>query len=75
MKSFRKLAVAGIAVAALGLAMPAFGQGNILFSWSPKPVPLTPWKAPNKPIWRLKEILAAHKGQKSWTQPIVRDQD
>jgi len=72
MKSFRNIALAGITVAAL--AVPAFGQG-ILFSWSPKPVPLTEWKAPNKPIWRLKEILAAHKGQKSWTQPIVRDQD
>ena len=38
-------------------------------------MPLTPWKAPNKPIWRLNEIMAAHKGKADWVQPIVRDQD
>ena len=26
-----------------------------------------------KPVWRLPEILAAHKGQTDWTQPIVSD--
>jgi mannose-6-phosphate isomerase-like protein (cupin superfamily) len=73
MKFQFKIAAAAIALAALpALAQPA---GNIWYSWSPKPVPLTEWKAPNKPIWRLKDILAAHKGQKSWTQAIVRDQD
>jgi mannose-6-phosphate isomerase-like protein (cupin superfamily) len=71
MKYHLKLAAA-IALATL----PALAQpGTVFYSWSPKPVPLTEWKAPNKPIWRLKDILAAHKGEKSWTQPIVRDRD
>jgi len=26
-----------------------------------------------KPVWRLTEILAAHKGQADWTEPIVND--
>ncbi len=74
MKSFSKLAVASLIC--LAAAIPATAQpGSILYSWSPKPVPMTPWTAPNKPIWRLNEIMAAHKGEKSWVQPIVRDQD
>jgi mannose-6-phosphate isomerase-like protein (cupin superfamily) len=63
---------------ALVLALaPASAQpaGKIWFGWAPKPVPLTQWKSPNKPIWRLSEIMARHKGQASWVQPIVRDQD
>jgi mannose-6-phosphate isomerase-like protein (cupin superfamily) len=74
MKSFRKLAAAGIVC--LAAVIPAAAQpGTIFYSWSPKPVPLTSWKAPNKPIWRLSEILASHTGEKNWVQPIVRDQD
>ena len=26
-----------------------------------------------KPVWRLSEILATHKGQADWTEPIVND--
>ena len=42
---------------------PALAQDDakIFYGWAPKPVPLTQWKAPNKPIWRLSEIMAAHK--------------
>jgi mannose-6-phosphate isomerase-like protein (cupin superfamily) len=43
--------------------------------WAPKPTTLTPYTAPNKPVWRLAEILAAHKGQSDWVQPIVRNKD
>jgi mannose-6-phosphate isomerase-like protein (cupin superfamily) len=41
--------------------------------WAPKPVALTPWTAPNKPRWKLAELLAEHKGQKSWKVAIVND--
>ena len=72
---FRSFMLAG----AFGLAalVPAFAQDDakIWFSWSPKPVPLTPWTAPNKPIWRLNEIMDAHKGKTDWVQPIVHDKD
>jgi mannose-6-phosphate isomerase-like protein (cupin superfamily) len=40
-----------------------------------KPVTPTPFKPPNCLIWRLSEILAAHKGQASWWQPVVKTRD
>jgi mannose-6-phosphate isomerase-like protein (cupin superfamily) len=42
-------------------------------AWAPKPTTPTGWVAPMKPIWRLSEILAAHKGQTDWTEAIVSD--
>ena len=29
----------------------------------------------NRPIWRLPELLKAHKGQASWRQIVVTDPD
>src|ERR1700761_5686194 len=46
---------------------------NYQYVWAPRPLPLTPWVAPNRPRWKLSEILAAHAKQKSWDQPLVRD--
>ncbi len=43
--------------------------------WAPKPSKMTPYTAPNKPHWKLSEILAAHKGKSDWVQPIVRNKD
>jgi len=40
-----------------------------------KPATPTPLKPPNRLIWRLLEILAAHKGQASWWQPVVKTRD
>ena len=37
--------------------------------------PETPYTAPNKLIWRYSEILAAHKGQPSWHQAVVKTRD
>jgi len=74
MKSRKAFLGAGALLLAL---VPAIAQDapKIWYSWSPKPVPMTEWKAPNKPIWRLSDIMAAHKGKADWDQPIVRDQD
>jgi len=44
-------------------------------AWAPKKYPLAPYVAPNKPLWKLSEILAMHARQKSWVQPIVRTKD
>jgi mannose-6-phosphate isomerase-like protein (cupin superfamily) len=41
--------------------------------WSAKPTTATPYVAPNKVIWKLSEILATHRGQGDWVQPIVRN--
>lgn len=43
--------------------------------WAPKPTTMTPYSAPNKPHWKLSEILASHKGQGDWVQPIIRNKD
>lgn len=66
-----------IAAALLSVALPALAQegGQVFTTWAPKPANPAGWVAPNKPVWRLAEILSAHKSEKSWVQPIVRDHD
>jgi mannose-6-phosphate isomerase-like protein (cupin superfamily) len=49
------------------------GPPDYKYVWAPRPMPLTPWVAPNRPRWKLSEILATHTRQKSWDQPLVRD--
>jgi mannose-6-phosphate isomerase-like protein (cupin superfamily) len=44
------------------------------FSLAPKPSPLTPWAAPNRPHYKLADITAAHARQLRWSQTVVRDQ-
>lgn len=43
--------------------------------WAYKPASLPTYTAPNKPHWKLSEILAAHRGQSDWVQPLVRNHD
>jgi mannose-6-phosphate isomerase-like protein (cupin superfamily) len=40
--------------------------------WAAKP-DASPFVAPNKPWWKLSDILTSHAGQKSWSQPVVHD--
>jgi mannose-6-phosphate isomerase-like protein (cupin superfamily) len=42
--------------------------------WSAKKDP-TPYVYPNKPIWRIADIIADHKGKSSWVQPVVRNSE
>src|ERR1035441_3150854 len=44
------------------------GGGRSAVAWAPKATKPAGWIAPNKPIWRLSEILAAHRGQADWTE-------
>lgn len=46
-----------------------------IVAWSAKPVQPGPWTAPNKPHWKLSEVLAKHSGQRSWHEDIVSDRD
>jgi mannose-6-phosphate isomerase-like protein (cupin superfamily) len=65
-------------IAALGLLLvpPVHAQQAPSWTtWAPKSTDEHPWKAPNKPIWRLAAILSEHKGQPSWTEQIVLDHD
>ena len=48
-------------------------QGPPQVVWSPKSVKLTGWTAPNRPHWKLAELLAMHKGKTSWRQTMVSD--
>jgi mannose-6-phosphate isomerase-like protein (cupin superfamily) len=41
--------------------------------WAPVPKTPAKWIAPNKPHTKLVDVLAAHKGQASWREAIVRD--
>jgi mannose-6-phosphate isomerase-like protein (cupin superfamily) len=59
---------------------PAAGRGRggrgaapaPMIAWVPKKAQLTPYEAPNRPIWRLAEVKALHPGAGSWEQPLVR---
>lgn len=62
---------AGAAAAAAALAAGATPN----YVLAPKPLKLPGWIAPNRPHWKLADILRAHAGQKSWDQPLVRDRD
>ena len=59
----------------LALTLRLHGQAPQRESLVWAPVPATPngWVAPNKPHTKLADLIAAHKGQASWREPIVRD--
>jgi mannose-6-phosphate isomerase-like protein (cupin superfamily) len=42
-------------------------------AWVFKPK-ASPYIEPNRPVWHIADILAAHKGGADWTQPVVKDQ-
>lgn len=41
-------------------------------AWAAKP-DASPFVAPNRPHWKLSEILKSHAGQANWSQLVVRD--
>src|SRR5262245_46625693 len=49
------------------------GQPQESLVWAPVPSSPNRWVAPNKPHTKVADLLAAHKGQASWREPIVRD--
>jgi mannose-6-phosphate isomerase-like protein (cupin superfamily) len=61
--------------AALVSAAPLAAQEKSREVWAAQPIVETPYKAPNRLIWRISDILASHKGQQSWTQAVVRTRD
>ena len=46
-----------------------------LLAWAPQPVKPAPFLAPNKPIKRLKDIVARHAGKTDWTETEVLTRD
>jgi mannose-6-phosphate isomerase-like protein (cupin superfamily) len=53
---------------------PATGSKNIV-AWAAKPAKLPPYVAPNKLVYRLADVLAAHKGKQSWHQHVFHSRD
>lgn len=49
--------------------------GQATIAWAAKPAMLPPYVAPNRLVWRLADVLAAHKGQKSWAQKVFLSRD
>jgi mannose-6-phosphate isomerase-like protein (cupin superfamily) len=76
------MAVAAVALTAL--LTPALAQtpaqatqpaSKATIAWAAKPAALPPYTGPNRLVWRLADVTAAHKGQKSWTQEVFLSRD
>jgi mannose-6-phosphate isomerase-like protein (cupin superfamily) len=48
---------------------------NSTLAWVPKPAQLTPYSGPNKPHWKLSDILKKHTGQQNWIETVVETPD
>ena len=46
-----------------------------VLAWAAKTEKLAAYTPPNRPIWRISEIMAAHKGKADWVQPVLRNRD
>jgi mannose-6-phosphate isomerase-like protein (cupin superfamily) len=53
--------------------LPLSAQQDSRLAWAPVPVQPATWVAPNRPHWKLAELLAQHKGEANWTQTVVSD--
>jgi mannose-6-phosphate isomerase-like protein (cupin superfamily) len=63
-----------IAAALALLAVPAMAQGarHVYLDWAPKPDHMPDYGKTNKPVTRLGDVLAAHKGQPDWSSDVVQ---
>ncbi|HUE65587.1 MAG TPA: hypothetical protein VMO78_14525 [Rhizomicrobium sp.] len=53
----------------------ASAQSASTLAWAPRPSQLVPYAAPNRPLWKLSDILARHAGEKDWSEPVVDTPD
>ncbi|MEO8301674.1 MAG: hypothetical protein ABI608_07770 [Rhizomicrobium sp.] len=53
---------------------PAASSKNIV-AWASKPAKLPPFTRPNKLVYRIADVLAAHKGKQSWQQEVFLSRD
>ncbi len=67
MRNITKIAAVALAL----LALPAVAQDSkVYMSWAPKKI--MPYTGPHKPITRIADVLAKHKGQASWKEDVVK---
>ena len=57
----------------LGAVALLHAQPDSRLAWAPVPLQPATWVAPNRPHWKLAELLAQHKGELNWTQTVVSD--
>ncbi|HUE65756.1 MAG TPA: hypothetical protein VMO78_15385 [Rhizomicrobium sp.] len=50
-------------------------QSASTLAWAPRPSRLVPYAAPNRPLWKLSDILARHAGEKDWSEPVADTPD
>ncbi|MEO8300225.1 MAG: hypothetical protein ABI608_00455 [Rhizomicrobium sp.] len=72
MRNITRIAAAALALLAIpALSSMTWAQDRkVYMSWAPKKI--TPYAGPNKPVTRLPEVLAKHKGQASWKEDVVK---
>ena len=68
------LAVLALAAAAT-LRLAAQTQPPAKVFYAPKPIEPMPYVAPMKPLVRLADLKAKHKGQANWSEQLVYDND
>ena len=58
------------------LCLPALlaAQDSRVFYY-PKPLARTPWQAPMKPVTRLADVKAKHRGEPGWREPVIQDEN
>jgi mannose-6-phosphate isomerase-like protein (cupin superfamily) len=74
MRTTGKLLLGCAAWCAALMALPALGQdanAPVWYAWAAKPNVL-PSYGSNKPVTRLPDVLAKHKGQQSWSEAVIR---
>src|SRR5689334_5548989 len=68
MKNQAKLAASLLAL----LSLPALAQDRkVYLDWAPKPDKMQEYTGVNKPVTRLSDVLAKHKGQANWTEDVI----
>ena len=49
------------------------GAGGQMEVWAPLPEKANPFVPPNKPLTKVADLIAKHKGAQNWTETIVSD--
>jgi mannose-6-phosphate isomerase-like protein (cupin superfamily) len=73
MRYFRFAALIMAAAAGLFSAFSVGAQQRETLVWAPVPATPAAWTAPNKPHWKLSDLLTAHKAETSWKETVVSD--
>src|SRR5438552_4137482 len=69
-----------VVLAALGIIGFPASRGSVyaqaqreILAWAPMPTEPSKWEPPNRPHWKLSELLARRKGEQNWTETVVSD--